>query len=98
MAATNTTRNKLNRARLMVYWWAQDQWHCHECGKPLVGKALKAVDRLTVDHISNDYDHVRRRERNGNGKGVRLMHRTCHKRMTMRQNKVWLHRYKDNGR
>jgi len=50
------------------------------------------VDDLTVDHISNNYDHVARRERKGNGKGVRLMHRSCHKSMTMRHNKVWRHR------
>jgi hypothetical protein len=93
MAATKTTRNKLNRARKMVYWLAQDQKHCHWCGKPLVNCRLSSVDNLTIDHISGSYDHVKQRERKRNGKrGVRLMHRSCHKSMTMRQNEVWKNR------
>jgi hypothetical protein len=95
MAATKTTRNKLNRARLMVYWLAQDQKICHECGKQLVNGMLSDVDELTIDHISGAYDHVKRRERkrNGSRRGVRLMHRSCHKSMTMKQLKVWKHRH-----
>ena len=77
----------------MVYWFAQNQKICHQCKKPLVNGALSDVDKLTVDHLSGDYDHAHRRERNGNGKGVRLMHRTCHKSMTMREQKVWRHRH-----
>jgi hypothetical protein len=97
MAATNTTRNKLNRARLSVYWWAQEQVNCHQCKKRLVNGLLSDVDDLTVDHISGTYDHVKRHE-NGKSKGIRLMHRSCHKSMTMRENKVWQHRHKDNGK
>ena len=93
MAATKTTRNKLNRARHVIYWWAQDQKHCRECGKPLVTKRLASVDNLTVHHTSGTYDHAKRRERsNGKKRGVELMHRPCHKSMTMRTNGVWKHR------
>jgi hypothetical protein len=94
MAATKTTRNKLTRARNNLYWWAQDQKLCHYCGKRLVNGATSDVDDLTVDHVSGSYDHVKRRERRRLGKrGVRLMHRSCHKSMTMFQNEVWQHRH-----
>jgi len=92
MAATRTTRNKLNRARNNLYWWAQDQRTCHYCGKPLVNGVSSDVDDLTVDHLSGTYDHVRRRERR-NGKGVRLMHRSCHKSWTMSEKEIWRHRH-----
>ena len=94
MAATKTTRNKLNRARLIAYWWAQDQAICRECDKPLLNGRLSDVDELTVHHKSGAYDHIKRCERKPNGKrGVELMHSSCHKSMTMKANKVWRHRH-----
>jgi hypothetical protein len=91
MAATATTRNKLNRARTNLYWLAQSQGHCIECGRKLVGKRLSSVDKLTVHHLSDNYDHARKRER-GSSDGVLLMHARCHKSRHMRQNRVWEHR------
>jgi hypothetical protein len=91
MAATKSTRNKLRNARTVIYWMAQIQGACCECGKPLVNGSVSDADDLTVDHLSGDYDHRRMVERKAS-KGGRLMHKPCHKAKEIRKSKPWLHK------
>jgi hypothetical protein len=76
-----------------VYWLAQIQGACPQCGNALVNGSVSDADELTVNHESGTYDHKAKRER-GTCRGGRLMHSDCHRSMTMRQNRVWQHRHK----
>lgn len=91
MAATKTTRNKLQNCRRVIYWLAQAQGDCPFCKEPLVNGRDSDVYDLTVEHCSGNYDHRKREERGKKGK-TKLAHRRCHKSYTMRKLRIWKHR------
>lgn len=85
MLTRQSTINALKRARRMMFWLAQAQRDCHWCESSLIpNKSDTDVDDLTVDHMSGSYDHVLKEEKEAPA-GVRIMHRRCHKSMTMSQ-------------
>jgi len=93
MAASKKVRNQLEQFRYLLYWIAQQQDTCPECDEALLpNEAFKDLVDITYDHASGSYDHQKGCESGGELMGGTLMHRSCHKSMTMSKNKVWEHR------
>ena len=87
MAATNTTRNKIRNMKNVLFWIAQQphvlSGKCPHCKKPLV-KDIGDVYELTMDHLSDSYDHSKRKE-TSKAKGGAMMHSACHKAKTINE-------------
>lgn len=102
MAVRQQTHNKLRHLRQLVFWMAQGQllimedgserWGlCPECLEPLVDGTWGSADDLTVEHTSGSYNHRERQEGGAEPKPTILMHKSCHKRMTLTNR--WRHVY-----
>jgi hypothetical protein len=89
MAASPQTMRKLQHARRLLFWLAQAQHTCPSCGTLLLPNNRDMdVDELTVEHLSQSYDHKAKCETDPNwqvpsASKTILMHKSCHKSATL---------------